>query len=66
MQYGNVTKSVFVPAATLLRGRRMVYIERLRQLKGEMELSSREIIDAGIRLGRIGDHPLDITVADID
>ena len=66
VQYGNVTRSVFVPAATLLRGRRMVYIERLNQLKGEMELSSQEIIDAGIRLGRIGDHPLDITAADIN
>ena len=30
-----------------------------------MELSSQEVIDAGIRLGRIGDHPLDITAADI-
>ena len=44
----------------------MVYIEHLKQLKAEIELSSQEIIDAGFRLQCIGDHLLDITVADID
>ena len=66
VEYGRNTKSVFVPLEVLLRGRKMVYIERLKELKAEKEISSQEIIDAGTRLGRIGDHPLDITVADID